>query len=181
MVKNLQHLEIVKKCKICDKRILCQDGCRLGLDMHDSEIGVKELFPYYKEGTKPHSYARYCGSVHLTKLGNNDPYAYENAMEHLLISNYYDINRLILIRRKREGRPGWYSDEEYSILAIIDTGIGKNFGYYNEAGSYSSEGSYYVIKLLEKMKSLGVSYSEKLFSNGESMDEILLDIIKEFE
>lgn len=63
-------------------------------------------------------------------------------------------------------------------MAVIDTGIGKRYAYYNEAGSYSSEGSNNVTDLLKKMKDMGVDYSEKVYDKGERLDDIILHIIE---
>lgn len=140
---------------------------------YNNRIGIKELFPFYEKGMKP--YANGGGLIHLIKLGNNEPYAYRNAMEHILISNYFSIDKLIWIKRMRDG--GWYTDEEYSLLAVIDKGIGKRYAYYNEAGSYSSEESGNVTNLLKKMSDMGLNYSEKVFDKGESLEEIVLQIV----
>lgn len=141
----------------------------------NNKIDIKELFPFYEKGLRPHTNS--FGEIRIIKLGDNDQDAYVNAMEHLLIANFYSIEKLIWIKRVREGGE-WYSDEEYSVLAVIDTGIGKRYAYYNEAGSYSSEGSNNVTDLLKKMKDMGVDYSEKVYDKGERLDDIILHIIE---
>lgn len=141
-----------------------------------SRIEVGDIFPLYKDRLRPH--LENCASIKLVKLGNNQPYAYEKALEHLLIANYFDIYKVILIRRKRKE---WIEDEEYSIMAIMNIGIGKSYAYYNEAGSYSDDGRCYAMDLLQKLTKLGVSYIEKHFSEGEEIDEILSHIIKNIE
>lgn len=46
------------------------------------------------------------------------------------------INQLIWIRRVRDGGKGWYTDEEYSLMVVINAEIGKRYAYYNEAESF---------------------------------------------
>lgn len=139
-------------------------------------IGIRDMFPFYKDGLSPHQGS--CAPITLVKLGNNQPDAYKKALEHLIIANYFDIYKVILIKRERKE---WIGDEEYSIMAIMNIGIGKSYAYYNEAGSYSDEGRHYAIDLLQKLTKLGVSCIEKQFSDGEEIDEILPYIIKDLE
>ncbi len=116
----------------------------------------------------------------MVKLGDNEPEAYQEAMEHLLISNYFNINNITWIKRVREGGEGWYTDEEYSLLVIIDSGIGRRYAFYNEAGSYSSEKSRCIIDLLKKIKELDINYTEKIFSNGETSEHIIQQIVNRY-
>lgn len=147
-----------------------------GREVHDNnKIGIRELYPFYELGMRPCMNG--VGKVRLVKLGNNHPHAYRDAMEHLLIANFFCIQRLIWIKRVREG--GCYTDEEYSLLAVIETPSGMKYGYYNEAGSYSSESSYAITDLIEKLKEMEVSYSERRFDKGESFEEIINQIAKE--
>ena len=149
-----------------------------GREVHEkNKIGIRELYPFYESGMRPCMNG--VGKVRLVKLGNNHPYAYGDAMEHLLIANFWGIERLIWIKRVREGGREWYTDEEYSLLAIIVTQSGMKFGYYNEAGSYSSESSDAIMDLLEKLKGMNVNYSERRFDKGESFEEIINQIARE--
>lgn len=141
-----------------------------------SQIGIRDMFPFYKDGLSLHQGS--CAPITLVKLGNNQPEAYKKALEHLIIANYFDIYKVILIKRERKE---WIGDEEYSIMAIMNIGIGKSYAYYNEAGSYSDEGRHYAIDLLQKLTKLGVSCIEKQFPDGEEIDEILPYIIKDLE
>lgn len=60
-------------------------------------------------------------------------------------------------------------------------GIGKRYLYYNEAGSYSSEGSTHVEEFVNKLKNLNVKYTERTYDRGETIDYIIEQIKKELE
>ena len=121
------------------------------------------------------------GPIGVIKLGNNEPYAYGKAMEHLLISNIFSIGNVIWIKRVRDGGENWYTDKEYSVLIVLDMGIGKRYLYYNEAGSYSSEGSTHVEEFVNKLKKLNVKYTERTYDRGETIDYIIEQTKKELE
>ncbi|WZL81847.1 P-loop NTPase fold protein [Vallitaleaceae bacterium 9-2] len=141
----------------------------------NNRIGIKSFYPFYERWMDIYTNGA-GGEIHLVKLGDNEPAAYEEAMEHLIISNCFNINKIIWLKRVRDGGKTWYTDEEYSLLVIIDSGIGRRYAFYNEAGSYSSEESRRITDLLKKIKDLGMNYTEKTFSNGETSEQVLQQI-----
>ncbi|WP_346936036.1 P-loop NTPase fold protein [Clostridium sp.] len=141
----------------------------------NNRIRIESFYPFYEKGLGTHTNG--IGTIQLVKLGDNEPESYEEAMEHLIISNYFNINKIIWLKRVRDGGKTWYTDEEYSLLVIIDSGIGIRYAFYNEAGSYSSEESRRITDLLKKIKDLGINYTEKTFSNGETSEQVLQQII----
>jgi hypothetical protein len=145
----------------------------------NNRIRIKSFYPFYEKGLGTHTNG--IGTIQLVKLGDNEPEAYEEAMEHLIISNYFNINKIIWLKRVRDGGKTWYTDEEYSLMVIIDSGIGRRYAFYNEAGSYSSEKSRCITDLLKKIKDLGIYYNEKTFSNGETFEQVVQQIVDSFK
>lgn len=155
------------------------------LEVHDHNLNtrvtlnnrmtIESFYPFYEKGLGTRTNG--IGKLQLVKLGDNEPEAYEKAMEHLIISNYFDINKIIWLKRVRDGGKTWYTDEEYSLLVIIDSGIGRRYAFYNEAGSYSSEKSRCITELLKKINDLGIHYTEKAFSRGETFEQVVQQIV----
>lgn len=146
---------------------------------YDNEINIEKLYSFFDK--KYYHFSQGGGPIGVIKLGNNEPYAYGKAMEHLLISNIFSIGNVIWIKRVRDGGENWYMDKEYSVLIVLDMGIGKRYLYYNEAGSYSSEGSTHVEEFVNKLKKLNVKYTERTYDRGETIDYIIEQTKKELE
>lgn len=195
-IRNYKDSLGIKLVKFEDDRIIVEynndmrlHNTRDDLDVYDhnlnkmltqnNKIRIENFYPFFKKGMSISTNST--GSIQLVKLGDNHPEAYTEAMEHLIISNYFNINKIIWLKRERDGGKTWITDEEYSLIVIIDTGIGRRYAFYNEAGSYSSEKSSYITDLLKKIMDLGINYSEKTFSNGETFDQAIQQIIESFK
>lgn len=146
---------------------------------YDNEINVEKLYPFFDK--KYYHFSQGGGPIGVIKLGNNEPYAYEKAMEHLLISNIFSICNVIWIKRVRDGGETWYKDKEYSVLIVLDMGIGKRYIYYNEGGSYSSEGRAYVDEFVKRLTNLNVKCTERTYDRGETIGYIIEQIKRELE
>lgn len=126
-------------------------------------------FMYYDKSIHEIQQKIHCKS--LIKLGDNDSYAYKNALEKIIIGNLNRIKKVVIIERKLNSKWPYEGASDYSAAAAIGNNFGGIDAFYNDRGSYSYEGRGYIEEFIEIMGEYGITIYYKFFQNETDLEE----------